>query len=332
VAEDATTDKAEEEALSIAMQTGESTQKISKLETLNSRQIYVDIVASPIYQNLQNQEGKVEKKLTGIIAVLRDVDKQKRDEQQRSDFISTASHEMRTPVASIQGYLELALNPKISQIDDKTRTYLDKAYEATKHLGQLFQDLLTVSQTEDGRITNHPEVIEVISLLKEVCSGQIQPAARKGLKLECNLHDQNNGERVVTPLMHVKADPERLREVILNLVENAIKYTPEGSITISAELKDDSVVIGVKDTGSGIAEEDIVHLFQKFYRVDNSATREIGGTGLGLYISKQIIEMMDGKIWVESKLGEGSTFFVELPRVEPDQIVEQTNNPTPQPV
>jgi len=320
------------DAISLTIQTGQPTHKVSKLETINNRQIYVDIVASPIYQNIPNKDGKLEKTITGVIAVLRDVDKQKRQEQQRSDFISTASHEMRTPVASIQGYLELALNPKISNLDTKTKSYLDKAYEATKHLGQLFQDLLTVSQTEDGRLANHPRIIDVNKLLKEISEGQSGAASRKNLSLNCNLHSGDGGEKTVEPLLYVQADPERLREVITNLVENAIKYTPTGSITIKSSLKDDSVIISVEDTGSGIAEEDIPHLFQKFYRVDNTATREIGGTGLGLYLAKQIIELLDGKIWVESKLDEGSKFFVELPRVLAEDVEKVSQQPPTQAV
>jgi PAS domain S-box-containing protein len=318
------------EAISSALATGEVTQKVSRLQTLNGRQMYVDIIASPILKKIVDKEGESQQKLTGVIAVLRDVDQQKRAEQQRSDFISTASHEMRTPVASIQGYLELALNPKISELQPKTKQYLDKAYEATKHLGQLFQDLLTVSQAEDGRLPSHPKPIDVIPILNEICDGQKQYAATKGLSLSCKQADGVGSEKTITPSMHVLADIERLREVIMNLVENAIKYTASGTIEIDAKVKDNSVIISVSDTGPGIAEEDLPHLFQKFYRVDNSATREIGGTGLGLYISKQIIELMDGKIWVRSKLGSGSTFYVQLPRINPEQLLTPPEQPTAQ--
>lgn len=205
-------------------------------------------------------------------------------------------------------------------LDEKTKSYLDKAYDATKHLGQLFQDLLTVSQTEDGRLTSHPTAVDINKLLTSMCDNFKNSATKKGLAMQCNLHENETGDKNVKPLMYVKADAERLREVISNLVENAIKYTPQGSVTINANVKDDNVQISVADTGPGIAEEDIPHLFQKFYRVDNSQTREIGGTGLGLFISKQIIELFDGKIWVESKLGQGSKFILELPRTNPGEL------------
>lgn len=320
ISDDPKQEKAAPDAISEALKSGEATKRVNKLETLNGRQLYVDIIASPIYQNKKNEEGKAQRTLTGIIAVLRDVDKEKRAEQQRSDFISTASHEMRTPVASIQGYLELALNPKIGDLNEKTKGYLNKAYDATKHLGQLFQDLLTVSQTEDGRAINNPKIFDISELLHSLCESVKLQAARKNLQVECSVNQAASDGKTVSPLMYVDADPERIREVLNNLLENAIKYTEQGKVGVQASVISEQIRIAVTDTGPGIPEEDIPHLFQKFYRVDNSATREKGGTGLGLYISKQIVEMFDGKIWVESKLGQGSTFYVELPRVSPEQL------------
>lgn len=294
----------------------QSTQGVSLLETHNNRRIYVDIVASPIFDTTEPiASDQPTKRLVGVIAVLRDVDKQKRQEQQRSDFISTASHEMRTPVASIQGYLELALNPKVCKIDPKATDYLTKATQATKHLGQLFQDLLTVSKSEDGHLENKVETIELPKFLQELFEDERGAAEAKGLK---PILDVLGGDQKITPLLYVTADPARLREVVINLFENAIKYTEQGMITLGASLRDQQVVIRVSDTGIGIAEEDIPHLFQKFYRVDNSETRQIGGTGLGLFIAKELVENMNGRLWVESKLGEGSTFFVELPRANPE--------------
>ena len=307
----------ENNAITESLATGKPVQKVSLLETNNKRHIYVDIVASPIQQTVQTPEG-TQQRVAGTIAVLRDVDQQKRTEQQRSDFISTASHEMRTPVASVQGFIELSLNPKVSTIDDKARGYLVKAQEATKHLGELFQDLLTVSKSDDGRLTNHPKVIEVGEFLKEIITEDKIVAERKGLKVV--LEPDAANLKTVAPLLYISADPDRLREVVTNLFDNAVKYTKAGIVTVGASLKERSVVIRVSDTGMGIAAEDIPHLFQKFYRIDNTATREIGGTGLGLYICKEIIEMMGGKIYVQSTPGTGSTFFVELPRVSEETI------------
>lgn len=308
-----------ETAIAVTFANQQPAQAVSLLKTKNNRQIFIDIVASPLFEETSPTDGTDKSsRLVGVIAVLRNVDDQKRQEQQRSDFISTASHEMRTPVASIQGFIELALNPKVATVDDKAREYLNKAHKATVHLGELFQDLLTVSKSDDGRLSNHPEVIEVNELLQKIIEEHKASAENKNLKV--TFESTNNLNKTVAPLMYINADPERLREVVINLFDNAVKYTQNGMITIGVSLKEQSVVIRISDTGMGIAEEDIPHLFQKFYRTDNTATREIGGTGLGLYICKQIIELMNGKIWVESTVGAGSTFYVEVPRVDISQI------------
>lgn len=318
----------ETDAITQTVKTGKSIQQVSLLKTHHNKHIYVDIVASPVEIDTKS-DGEVVKKLAGVVAVLRNVDAQKRQEQQRSDFISTASHEMRTPVASIQGFIELALNDKVAKIDDKARDYLTKAHESTKHLGELFQDLLTASKSEDGRLVNHPELIDIVDFLKDIVEQTLPRAETKGLKLSYEQQDLKSQK--VHPLMYVNVDPERLTEIVSNLIENALKYTEKGIITVGATLNSGGVVIRVSDTGIGIATEDIPHLFQKFYRTDNSVTREVGGTGLGLYITKQISEMMGGKVWVESTLGSGSTFYVQLPRVAPEQVDllrQQKDQPT----
>lgn len=308
------------DAITQTVQTGKPVQQVSLIQTHHDKHIYVDIVASPVEVE-EEVNGEVIKKLAGVVAVLRNVDTQKRQEQQRSDFISTASHEMRTPVASIQGFIELALNDKVAKIDDKARDYLTKAHESTKHLGELFQDLLTASKSEDGRLVNHPELIDLTEFLKNIVEQTAPRAEAKGLKL--TFEQKDSKPQNVHPLMYVNVDPERLNEIVSNLIENALKYTEKGVITVGTTINDSGVVIRVSDTGIGIATEDIPHLFQKFYRTDNSVTREVGGTGLGLYITKQIAELMGGKVWVESTLGTGSTFFVQLPRVAPEQIAAQ---------
>jgi PAS domain S-box-containing protein len=261
---------------------------------------------------------------TAAIAVFRDVSQQRAEEQQRADFISTASHEMRTPVAAIEGYLALALNDKVATIDGRARGYLEKAHSSTQHLGQLFQDLLTSAKAEDGRLTSHPSVVELGSFLEQLSNDLRFVAEKKGLFCEfsvgaaegvINAAGGQGGERVVRPLYYVWVDPDRLREVITNLFDNAAKYTPEGKITLGLTGDNEVVQCYVRDTGPGIPAADVPHLFQKFYRVDNSATRTIGGTGLGLFICRKIIELYNGRIWVESEVGKGSTFFINLPRL-----------------
>ena len=263
------------------------------------------------------------------VAVLNNVSEERTNEQQRADFISTASHEMRTPVAAIEGYLALALNDKVSTIDSRARSYLEKAHASTQHLGQLFQDLLTSAKAEDGRLTSHPSVVEMGEFLSQLISDLKLVAATKNLAVdyvsgsEANTNIINakreDGQKVIVPLYYVYVDPDRLREVITNLFDNAVKYTPEGKITLGLTGNDQVVQCFIKDTGAGIPKEDIPHLFQKFYRVDNSATRTIGGTGLGLFICRKIVELYNGRIWVESELGKGSTFYINFPRLSNQQ-------------
>jgi signal transduction histidine kinase len=128
--------------------------------------------------------------------------------------------------------------------------------------------------------------------------------------------------KVIRPLYYVMCDPDRMREVVTNLFDNACKYTDRGKISIGLTGNNEVVQFYIRDTGSGIPGEDVGHLFQKFYRVDNSATRTIGGTGLGLFICRKIVELYQGRIWVESKLGQGSTFFINLPRINTKEAMK----------
>ncbi len=276
----------------------------------------VSVIMSPILLPKTNE-------FVGAVAVLRDVSEARKAEQQRADFISTASHEMRTPVAAIEGYLALALNEKVSKIDPGARGYLEKAHSSTQHLGALFQDLLTSAKAEDGRLTSNPSVVELGSYVEQITDGLRLVAEKKGLAMdflsEAGSTVNATNARVVRPLYYVYADPDRLREVITNLFDNAVKYTEKGRITIGITGDTNVAQFFIKDTGLGIPVEDLAHLFQKFYRVDNSATRTIGGTGLGLFICRKIIELYNGRIWVESQVGKGSSFYINLPRLSNDK-------------
>jgi signal transduction histidine kinase len=272
--------------------------------------------------------------VVGAVAVIRDVTLQHQAEQQRADFISTASHEMRTPVAAIEGYLSLALNDKVSSIDSKARDYLEKAHQSTEHLGKLFQDLLTSAKAEDGRLSSHPEAVEIGSFLEQLTDSFKIAAQKKQLTIEYlvginSVIDASSGvgsNRVIRPLYYVYADPERLREVITNLFDNSLKFTDTGKIYIGLTGNNDVVQFYIRDTGAGIPADDIPHLFQKFYRVDNSSTRTVSGTGLGLFICRKIIELYNGRIWVESKLKVGSTFYIDLPRISKERAATIKNN------
>lgn len=298
------------------LQTREPIQETFQLVSRQNKHLFISTVISPVIIPKTNELG-------GTVAVFRDVSQEKNEEQQRADFVSTASHEMRTPVAAIEGYLALALNDKVSKIDSKARDYLEKAHSSTQHLGQLFQDLLTSAKAEDGRLTSHPVVVEMGSFIEKLAEDLRFGAEKKGLQMELITNSAGPDSsgivdargRVIQPLYYAHIDPDRIQEVITNIFDNAVKYTPEGKVSLALTGNNEVVQIRVIDTGPGIPANDIPHLFQKFYRVDNSATRSIGGTGLGLFICKKIVELYRGTIWAESEVGKGSTFYINLPRL-----------------
>lgn len=295
------------------------------LLTSSGKRILVSIVSSPV-----GTDGE------GIIVVFRDITKEKAEEREQAEFISTASHEMRTPVASIEGYLGLALNPATAHIDEKARDFITKAHESARHLGRLFQDLLDISKAEDGRLKNEPEIVNVNEFVKEIFDGLTMKANEKQLNYVFMPDVVNeSGEKSLQPIFYANIDPDHFREVVGNLIENAIKYTSSGEVLVNVSGDDKQVSVSVKDSGIGIPAEDLPHLFQKFYRVDNSDTREIGGTGLGLYLSRRLAEAMSGNLRVESEYKHGSTFYLEIPRVNNTEAKHRLdsvdNQPAPQP-
>ena len=261
-----------------------------------------------------------------LIVTFRDIAQELKEERERSEFISTASHEMRTPVASIEGYLGLAMNPSTATVDERGMEYLTKAHEASQHLGRLFQDLLDTTKLDDGQIKARLEPVDIVALVKSIADGQIPNITAKGLGYQFgsgSVDQQLSGGRRIDQLIYASIDPDFLREVINNLIENAIKYTPAGWVTVNVRADNYNVQIIVEDTGIGVAREELTHIFQKFYRVDNRDTREIGGTGLGLYLVKQRVEAMNGRIWAESEVGKGTRFICLFPRITEDVYRQQ---------
>ena len=256
------------------------------------------------------------------IITFRDVTKELAEDSEQAEFVSTASHEMRTPVASIEGYLSLALNPQTATIDERARGYLNAAHDASQHLGKLFRDLLDATKLEDGHLRPHFEPVEMVGLTKQIADSYMVAAKNAKLNYQFGANKSRSVSEVrkLDQVVYGYVDVDFMREILANLIENAIKYTPAGgSIYINTLGDGDRVLVNVTDTGIGISSDDIHHIFQKFYRADNSDTRTIGGTGLGLYIVKQRVEAMGGRVWAESAFGEGSTFYVSLPRISGEE-------------
>ena len=256
------------------------------------------------------------------IITMRDITKELAEEGEQAEFISTASHEMRTPVATIDGYISLALNPQTATIDERARGYLTTAEAASKHLGKLFQDLLDVTKLDDGRIRPHFEPVEMVGLVKTIADEYQLKSKDASVSFRFGSEEEGIGgkTRKLDQVVYSSVDTNFMREILGNLLDNAFKYTPAGgSVYVNVRGDGERVLINVTDTGIGISADDLGHIFQKFYRADNSDTRTIGGTGLGLYLVKQRVEAMGGRVWAESAFGEGSTFYVSLPRLSNDE-------------
>lgn len=283
------------------------------------------LVSTPAVQSTQATTHRIAIALTCIptggahedrIVTFRDITKELAEENEQTEFISTASHEMRTPVASIEGYLGLALNPQTATIDARARQYLEAAHSSSQHLGRLFKDLLDVTKLEDNRLKPHLVPVDAVEVVRKIADERENDVRAKHLRYSFGTAEGAGDKKRVEPKVYMATDVDFLREIMDNLIENAIKYTPEGGeVWVNARGDGDKVLINVTDTGIGVSNEDAGHVFQKFYRVDNSQTRQIGGTGLGLYLVKQRVEALGGRVWVESSFGDGSTFYVSLPRI-----------------
>lgn len=221
-------------------------------------------------------------------------------EQRRRELISDLTHELRTPLTIVEGYLEGLAD---GTIDPSIETYQRLARE-TARLRRLVNDLQELSQAEAGYLPIHTQAIDIrplLALLVEKFAGQLLEGGPQ-LQLDCP-----------PELPTVLADPERVEQILINLLGNAIRYTQVGSITLKTWVTKPHLWIAVTDTGEGIAAEDLAHVFERFWRSDRSRSRESGGTGIGLSISRRLVELQGGTIEVDSQPGEGSTFRFSLP-------------------
>ena len=224
--------------------------------------------------------------------------------QHKSQFLANMSHELRTPLNAILGYTELILDNIYGDTPDRMRDVLDRVQKNGRHLLGLINDVLDLSKIEAGQLTLALSNYSLKDVVHGVYSAVESLASEKKIALRIELPPE---------LPQGRGDERRLTQVLLNLVGNAIKFTDQGEVVVKASATNGSFNLSVRDTGPGIGEEDQAKLFQEFQQADNSITKKKGGTGLGLAISKRIIELHGGKIWVESQLGQGSTFSFTLP-------------------
>jgi len=228
--------------------------------------------------------------------------------QHKSQFLANMSHELRTPMNAILGYTELIMDHIYGEVPEKISEILERVQQSGHHLLDLINDVLDISKMEAGQLTLALNDYSLAEVVQTVFSAVESLAVEKGLTLTISLP---------ADLPVGKGDERRLAQVLLNLLGNAIKFTEVGEVQVRATAADGVFTVAVSDTGPGISEADQQKIFEAFQQADSSITRKKGGTGLGLSIVKRIIEMHGGRVWVESRLGKGSTFWFTLPiRVE----------------
>ena len=231
--------------------------------------------------------------------------------QHKSQFLANMSHELRTPLNAILGYTELILDDIYGEAPTKMRTVLERVQTNGKHLLGLINDVLDLSKIEAGQLTLSLADYSISDVVQSVIVAVEPLATGKKLALKSELPPD---------LPMARGDERRIAQVLLNLVGNAIKFTDTGEVAVHASAANGSFTIAVRDTGPGVPEADQVKIFEEFQQADNSSTKKKGGTGLGLAIAKRIIEMHGGRIWVDSKLGEGSTFSITMPLKVEQQV------------
>jgi two-component system sensor histidine kinase ResE len=256
------------------------------------------IIVSPLYNN---------KFIRGAVAVIRDMTEERKLDKLRNDFIANVSHELRTPISMMQGYSE-AIVDDIAGTDEEKKEMASVIYDESLRMGRLVNELLDLARMEAGHIQLTMEEIEVNSYLQRIIRKFQGLAKDKDISLEFDLMSKET---------FIPFDPDRIEQVMTNLIDNAIRHTPEnGEVKVTEHSDERGLFIEVKDSGSGIPEEDLPFVFERFYKADKARTRGRSGTGLGLAIAKNIIEAHKGHITVQSKLGQGTTFSIFIPRNE----------------
>jgi signal transduction histidine kinase len=260
---------------------------------------FTDIVGIAVQNaRLYSKIEKTRKELDQVNKKLQELDKLK------DEFVSVAAHELRTPMAAIKGSVSTILEGYAGPISDQAREFLTAAYNENDRLIRVVNNLLNTSRIESGKLSFTIDRLDITKLITEVVRNLQVGAKEKNIYLT---YDPPGF------LPHVLADDDKIREILINLIGNAIKFTSEGGVSVRSKLEGDYVIVSVQDTGTGIHKEHFDLLFKKYSQLKTDYTKTIGGTGLGLYICKKIIEGLGGEIWLESEVGKGSVFYFSLP-------------------
>lgn len=293
-------DRQEEEPRILArLRTGERVDHFeTKRLTKSGRLLDVSLTISPI----KNKQGVI----IGLSKIARDITEKKQEEQRKNDFIGMVSHELKTPLTSLIAIIQI-VQKKLGSNDDKfLSSAMEKANQQTRRMAAMINGFLNISRLEAGKLLIEKRPFRLDELLLEILE-------ETRLSVTNHIFSLDECDNIT-----VNADRDKISSVISNLINNAIKYSPQGRLVdICCQTRDDIVIVSVKDEGMGIKADDLRHIFDRYYRVETRHTRHISGFGIGLYLSKEIVERHDGNIWAESKPGEGSTFYFSLPVMQP---------------
>lgn len=279
-------------------------KKSIKLDTFGFRKNGVKYEAAVTITPIQNEQNVIE----NFLVVERDVTEEKQKERIKSEFISVVSHELRTPMTVIRGYSSLLSDGTLGELNDKQKEYVARINSETGRLLDLANDMLDMQKFDSGKIELKFEKKNILELVEHVVNSYQDPFSKKGLtlKIENNIKD--------AALTFALVDPKYFERTVSNLLSNALKYTEKGGVQVFLLNPDeDHIVVAVKDTGVGVSEAAIPHLFERFFQADGVMARKKEGSGLGLSIVKTIVEAHHGMCWVESKKDVGSTFYIALP-------------------